>query len=131
MSSFQLVLSEFVPDARLSLNGRRRTHWATISKLNQAVGFFFLQAVQEYRRLHGGGLPHFPAARVRIEFVFPQQRRRDPDGLAGRAKPILDLLVAHKVVPDDDAAHLELEVVPLVEPGTGHETRIHVEERPG
>lgn len=62
-----------------------------------------------------------------VTFVYPIHRRRDPDGLAGLAKPLLDALVRCLVLTDDDSEHVVLAVSAIVEPKTT-ETRIEITE---
>ena len=110
----RIVLEGWQPDRRLSLNGRARgdgaNHWATRSKLTaDAKALVFTGCWLKMRR--------FTRARVTITFVYPNKRRRDPDGLAGLVKPILDGMVAAEILPDDDCEHIELTLRARVEPG--------------
>lgn len=45
-------------------------------------------------------------ALVRLEYFFPDRRRRDPDNYAG--KMVLDGLTAAGVIVDDDFSHINL-----------------------
>lgn len=125
----ELTLLGYVPDSRLSLNGRRRTHWTTVRKLQAEAATLLIDAVGGWRRRKRRELPRFEHAAIDITFVYPVHRRRDPDGLAGLAKPLLDQLVAYQIIPDDDQAHISLTVAAAVEPETT-ETRIRVAEKP-
>ena len=125
-----LILPEFVPDARLSLNGVRRTHWRVLQRLRNETQWHVREALGSDRGrelVAAGPLAH---AQLRIEFVFPQHRRRDEDGLAGRCKPILDALVDGGVLEADDSDHLHLQVTARVERGT-RETRLHLTREEG
>lgn len=136
--AMHLVLPDFTPDNRLSLNGRRRTHWTIVRTLQNAAKWHIVEALGTWQQqapetevadwLWQDGGYRFPQiqAQVTIEFVFPTQRRRDPDGLAGLAKPLLDALVSRGVLLDDDAEHVSLTVTATVSKGV-HETRIMIE----
>lgn len=53
-------------------------------------------------------------AKVGIELVFPNNRRRDSDNAGIRAsKPVLDCLVNLGILQDDSAEHVTLEPVQL------------------
>jgi len=122
----ELVLPGFVPDSRLSLNGRHRTHRYVVAKLRgearAILGDALLVAdVQDNR------LEFFDRAVVTFTFVYPVRRRRDPDGLAGLSKPLLDELVQWNILEDDDSEHVELSVRAIVESGVT-ETRISIRE---
>ena len=118
-----LTIPDFVPDARLGLNGRRRAHWTLIRELQYDVFWRVVAAILAARRGNGWKLPH---ARVTVVMVFPRRRRRDLDNLFGRVKPICDALVASGVIVDDDVNHIDLVLRSLVERGVT-ETRIRVE----
>jgi hypothetical protein len=117
----ELVLPSFRPSNTLSLNGRRRAHWRQVWDAGVEVSWYMSIA------LDARPLPHFNRARVTCTFVYPTHRRRDPDGLAGLCKPILDSLVNWNVLPDDTTEHVELAVRAIVEKGVT-ETRIRIEE---
>ena len=116
-----------MPPSALSLNGRRRLHWSAVRKLQAAAGEVAYHAIREANAAENVRIR--AKARVQIDLVYPGFRRRDPDGLAGLAKPILDSLVALGVLLDDDSEHVELAVRALVQKRTT-ETRILVEEIP-
>ncbi len=118
-------LLDFTPDNRLSINGRLRTHWAVLRVLRDATKWQVLNALGGIHR-QGWVAPEF--AHVTITFVYKTHRRRDPDGLAGMAKPVLDILVSEGILKDDDAAHLKLDITAIVEKDT-NETRIVIEDR--
>ncbi len=120
MTTLLVVLPDFVPDRRLSLNGVRRTHFRTLMQLRDDAKWHLRGA------LPGGVLPHFARAFVAIEFVYPLHRRRDADNLAGLAKPLLDGLVDAGVLEADDTDHVQLEVRAVVAPRI-RETRIIIE----
>ncbi|WP_136314442.1 hypothetical protein [Actinomyces procaprae] len=50
--------------------------------------------------------PRLERARIVIEILFPDRRRRDTHNLMATAKPIVDGLVDAGLLPDDDARHL-------------------------
>jgi hypothetical protein len=124
-----ITIPDFVPDARLGLNGRKRTHWHTVSALSKDAGLRMLLTLQSMR--FKGQLPTpfevIERAHITAEFVYPVQRRRDPDNLAGAWKPLGDILVREGILFEDDCAHIELTLRAVVEPGVT-ETRIVVEE---
>lgn len=122
--ALRLTIPNWVPDSCLSLNGRRRAHWRTISQAQREAGFVMdavLLGIKQKRVL-----PYYERARVSVEFVYPLKRRRDPDGLAGLAKPLLDILVSWAVLKDDDSEHVDLTVRAVVAKGVT-ETRIEIE----
>lgn len=102
-----MTINNWVPDRRLSLNGRHDAHWQTIKGLKNSTKkrvADFLADMPQARRVRFGW------ARVTVEFEFTQRRRRDPDNLAGMVKPLLDALVEAKVLIDDDCDHIELSI---------------------
>lgn len=115
-----LVLPDFVPDRRLSLNGVRHTHFRTLMQLRDAAKWHLTQAVRPQLVR-----PRFHRAEVVVEFVYPTHRRRDPDNLAGLCKPLLDGLVDAGVLEADDVDHVALRVSAKVEPGVT-ETRLTI-----
>lgn len=125
MLRWEIVVDGWMPDGRLSLNGRRRTHPLRVAGLTtdaKLVLSGFILAGPAFP------VPRIDPAHVAITFVYPTRRRRDPDGLAGMAKPILDTLVDFGLLVDDDCEHISLTVAAEVERGVTA-TRIAVEER--
>lgn len=59
---------------------------------------------------HLGWQPVQGKARLTVTFVFPNQRRRDYDGLVSRVKGVVDGLVKGGWIEDDDLDHLDLQV---------------------
>lgn len=118
--TLELVLPGYVPDSRLSLNGRHRTHWAVTSRLRREAAWHLVKALLEVETewVAPDGL-----VQVDVVFVYPLHRRRDPDGLAAMATPLLNMLVAHGLLWDDDSEHVELAVRAVVERGVT-ETRL-------
>lgn len=57
-------------------------------------------------RARANRIPPLQRARVVIEWLPPDLRRRDPGNISGAAKAICDGLVDAGVLPDDDAKHL-------------------------
>lgn len=128
---WEITIPDWVPPAELSLNGRRRGSWRETWRLQQEVGEMVTVAIWQ-----APWHPHsrsriremtLERARVTVEFTFPRKRRRDPDGLAGRIKPILDTCVAEGLIKDDSTDHIELTIRARVEPGVTC-TRITIEE---
>lgn len=116
----EVVVPGWVPDSRLSLNGRLRTHWRVLGALRSEAKTMLTVAL-----LAAQLAPVTGRARVAIDFVYPRRRRRDPDGLAGLAKPLLDALVDYGVLVDDSSEDIDLAVRALTERGTT-ETRIRI-----
>ncbi|WP_128683426.1 hypothetical protein [Actinomyces qiguomingii] len=50
--------------------------------------------------------PRLERARIVIESLFPDRRRRDTHNLMPTVKPIVDGLVDAGLLPDDDTRHL-------------------------
>lgn len=122
----RLIIPGFVPDSCLSLNGRRRAHWTQIRNAQDAAAEWLTWTLHTlYVPEHRPSEP-IGRARVTVEFVYPIHRRRDPDGLAGMVKPLLDVLVRESWLVDDDSDHVDLTVRAMVEPHLT-ETRIQVE----
>lgn len=106
-SVLRFRINDWVPDRRLGLNGRNRTHWHVIRKCKDETK----QRVRMFLdRYPGTKEVRFDHARVIIEFEFTQKRRRDPDNLAGLTKPIMDALVAAGILVDDDCDHVDLTI---------------------
>lgn len=118
---WELTIPDWVPDSRLSLNGRRRGNWLQTRQLQMDAKTVVHLALNS--------MTPWPAtvdpANVAVTFVYPNHRRRDPDGLAGLAKPILDVLVDRGLLVDDDCEHISLTVAAEVEKGASA-TRITV-----
>lgn len=75
-----------------------------------------------------GKVPEKPiqSAAVSIHYVFPDNRRRDPDNYTG--KMIMDPVVACGVLPDDSFRHVrKLELTAEVRPGVTR-TIVTIEE---
>lgn len=125
---YELVVFDYVPPSDLSLNGRKRLSPLEIHRLQEAVKERVALVLNAHEAA-GGQLPHFDRAAVRIRFVYPQRRRRDPDNLAGLAKPILDLLRERGVLTDDDCEHITLTISALTEAGRT-ETDVWIEDLP-
>lgn len=121
--TWEVTIPDWVPDSRLSLNGRRRTHPMALAKLTTET--------KDIARWHLGSnaLALFGVtdlAHVAVRFTYPTRRRRDPDGLAGLVKPLLDVLVDVGLLIDDDCEHITLTVAAEVQKGVTA-TRIRVE----
>ena len=113
----RLVLDGWQPDARLSLNGRRRNQWPVVRRLQQEAKDYV-----GWRVLWGWALGQVASEatgprHVTVTFVYPNRRRRDLDNLAGMAKPCLDALVDAGLLVDDDAEHCALTIAVRVEVG--------------
>ena len=68
-----------------------------------------------------------PWAKVQVEFVVAENRRRDVDNFLARCKPIFDSLVNLGVLIDDDAKHLEVSpLVFTVDPMRGPATIVRI-----
>jgi hypothetical protein len=122
---WELTIPDWVPDSRLSLNGRRRLHPMQLAKLTaetKHIVSVFLMAQRPRPRQFVG------QADVSLVLTYPTRRRRDPDGLAGLAKPILDSLVDLGILVDDDCEHITLSIGADVQKGVTA-TRIAVGER--
>jgi len=104
-----IYLHDYVPDSTLSLNGRRRAHWSEIVRLQSEARLILRAALSKEfgGYVRGGPLAQ---ARLKVRFHYPTARRRDPDGLAGLAKPLIDELVEYGVLVDDNSDRLELQV---------------------
>jgi Holliday junction resolvase RusA-like endonuclease len=121
-ASRTILIEGWVPDSDLSLNGRRRLNPLAIWRLQEVAKTRAALAIRSI------GLPLAPLHRAAVvcTFVYPQHRRRDPDNLAGLAKPLLDACRAEGLIEDDDCEHIELTVRAIVETGCTA-TYIHIE----
>ena len=127
MWHWSCTIDDWRPDPGLSLNGRRRLSIWTVAKLTRQAKERATWAIREHEGKHPHRGHHPEQLAVEITFGYRTQRRRDPDGLAGLAKPILDALVAEHVLLDDDSAHIDLRV--RAETGPHDYTRIFLSER--
>jgi Holliday junction resolvase RusA-like endonuclease len=128
---WEIVVPGWVPDSRLSLNGRRRSmHWRQVYDLQNQAKERAIVAIWQ-TAAHPGGRSLVKAidpARVTVRFTYPTKRRRDPDNLAAMAKPLLDSMVQEGILVDDDCEHITLTVAAEVRRGVT-ETRILVEDQ--
>lgn len=126
MATWALRIEGWTPDNRLSLNGRRRTHPLQVAKLTKDTKEVVVLTIRSRNLLKTYGVTE--QANVAVVFTYPTRRRRDPDGLAGLCKPILDALVLEGLLVDDDCEHITLSVGAQVTKGeTG--TLIAVRDR--
>jgi crossover junction endodeoxyribonuclease RusA len=82
----------------LSLNDRK--HWAARNTVAQAL------KTASWAAALAAKAPRLECAEVTVEYQPPDRRRRDPDNLPAAGKPLIDGLVAAKVLPDDDSRHV-------------------------
>lgn len=108
MLRWETTIEGWVPDRRLLLNARNRTHWQVIRKIRDLAKETVANHVQAIGLANRVG--KLSRAYVTILFEFPQRRRRDPDNLAGMVKPILDAIVQQGLLVDDDCDHIELTI---------------------
>ena len=109
LSDWTVVIDGWRPDARLSINGRRRTNHWTVRKLQAEAKEWTQWALRGAATENGGQLPKFSGlVEVKVTFCYTTHRRRDPDGLAGMVKPCLDAMVAEGILQDDDTEHVRL-----------------------
>lgn len=84
----------------ISMNGR--AHWAAVHRQTVALrdrGFYAVRS---------GPHPRFSHAACRVLVGYPDtSRRRDAANYMGTVKPIIDGMVAARLLPDDDDTHLE------------------------
>lgn len=82
----------------LSLNDRR--HWGATAPKRRLIR----QLAAQIARV--GRAPHLERARIQVEIVFPDRRRRDTHNYMATIKPLVDGLIDAGLLPDDDAEHL-------------------------
>lgn len=140
---WEIVVPGWVPDSRLSLNGRRKRStlrdgrgrhmpkWRETWTLEQQAKEMMWPAIWQCPT-HPQSRSQMVAltltrARVTVTFVYPIRRERDDDNGAGMAKPIVDALRDEQVIAKDDSASIELTVRNIHDPRVT-ETRIVVEE---
>ncbi len=108
-----------------------RGHWGEKykdSKVYHDAVFYCCVDARNRGYREGMSFP-FTKARLKLTFVFAEQRRRDEDNLLARFKPGLDAIVGAGLLMDDDAEHLEIGKVDiLVDPGRAPLTIIELDE---
>lgn len=82
----------------LSLNGRE--HWAARARTFKSL------KTAAWAMLVNARLPRLERVTVRVIYDPPDRRPRDPDNLGATVKPLVDALVAAKIIPDDTSAHV-------------------------
>lgn len=80
----------------LSLNGRE--HWGERNRVFQSL------KKAAWAMVLNAKVPRLERVTVRVVYEPPDRRPRDPDNLI--VKPLVDALVAAKVLPDDNSAHV-------------------------
>jgi hypothetical protein len=84
-----------MPPACLSMNGR--AHWAVKNKATKAA-----RSRAWFETVNAGGEGHsWPAATIKYEFVFTENRARDDDNFITRMKPIRDGIADAGLVVND------------------------------
>ena len=106
MSGEFLPLKLLVPNNGIefiSMNQTRTMHWSKLHKHQSA----WKQAT--FVALHQAQFPHaLPPCRIRSQFTFTMNRRRDPHNYFATLKPIVDQLVTYGCWPDDTAEYVSL-----------------------
>lgn len=82
----------------LSLNGRE--HWAARNRTFQSL------KKAAWAMLVNARIPALELVTVRVVYEPPDRRPRDPDNLAATVKPLVDAVVAARIIPDDTSAHV-------------------------
>jgi hypothetical protein len=109
-----------LPDIPVGLNGSKgllRMHHVKRSKYNAYWKHLVRSAIDNSHKTPKGK-----------QVVYVSQIRRrllDPDNLAASCKPILDALVAWKIIKDDSTKHIEL--IPLQTSGKAKTTIVLIE----
>jgi hypothetical protein len=70
--------------------------------------------------------PHFDRARLSLEFVVPDNRRRDVANYLGAFKPGIDALVDVGLIPDDDHLHLQIGALTMRVAAKGEQSGVNV-----
>lgn len=124
VQDWTLVIQDWRPDARLSLNGRRRSSIWTQRKLQADAKARVGWALREWANTVGPLPTYDQLVQVKITFGYARRGRRDADGLAGMVKPCLDALVDEGVLKDDDTDHVRLWVTATAPGAVQTEIRI-------
>ena len=117
------ILKLVIPLTPCSLNVYARAHWAKRGRIQDEWDMEMVVAlakIGEGARL----LRLFERAKIRIEYYFRTQRRRDKDNYA--FKPLLDCLKG-RVIVDDSSDRVDVDWELLVDNGNPR-TEIIVEE---
>ncbi|MBB3040172.1 hypothetical protein [Hoyosella altamirensis] len=80
----------------LTSNEARRSHWSKQARAKRQVAWSTRAAITQ-----SSVQPVDSAAAIRVIWWAPDQRTRDPDGLAHLGKAVIDELVASGILPGD------------------------------
>ena len=97
-----------LPPAEYS--GNSRAHWTKKyeeGRVYQSAVFYSCIDARNKAVLTGSRYL-FIKALLNLTFIFPIQRRRDPDNCLARFKPGLDAIVQAGLILDDDTEHLKI-----------------------
>jgi Holliday junction resolvase RusA-like endonuclease len=117
-----------LPDKALSPNARGG-FWARYKAGRKLKEMVYLLARS---KMNGDFDKPMEKASLKLTYVFPQRRRRDPDNFSAMGKYIADGLVLAGVIEDDSAEHLVILPVELkVDKQRAPLTIVEVTERNG
>lgn len=121
-----------LPPAELNPNNLRREHWTIRHKATEEakeeIGWIAKAGLQEHSQKCGDwGDKPMMKARISYEFHSKDHRRRDLDNLLSACKAYQDGLIEVGVLCYDDAAHLEIGSVKMVQ-DSEDKTVITIEE---
>lgn len=124
----RIEISQLPP---VSSNPNWRGHWSERNRearvYHNAV-FYSCVDARNRAYLEGMSFP-FAKARLKLTFVFAEQRRRDIDNTLSRAKPGIDAIVDAGLCLDDSAEFLQISGVDiLVDPDLAPLTIIELAE---
>lgn len=124
VQEWTLIIDGWRPDARLSLNGRRRTSIWTVRQLQADAKARVGWALREMANTVGPLPSYDQPVMVKFTFGYARRGRRDSDGLSGLVKPCLDALVDEGILKDDDTEHVRLWVTAVAPSPVQTEIRI-------
>lgn len=95
-----------------ALSANHRLHWAEHNR-----------RTQEWREAAGWtakakGIPHLRRARIDVEWIPANRRRRDPSNAQPAVKGCVDGIVDAGVLDDDDSTRLDGPILTVREPGS-------------
>lgn len=85
----------------LTMNEWRNCHWRRKDDAKKRIHWQVKKALQD-----ASVITTIARAKVTITQFAPNGRRRDVDGLGAFRKDVLDALVRHRVLPDDNTRHV-------------------------
>jgi hypothetical protein len=93
-----------IPEATPSLNEWNKGHWSVYTKMRRHWSMLMMEA-KNNAHVRGG-----PLLNARVNIIRHGIRALDTDNAVGGCKVVIDSLRDHRLITDDDPAHLTLTV---------------------